>query len=238
MLYAIHADIIIILKQLFLMEIIRIREPSLAFLMDKSTMKNAATVLLIIFSAMFLACGCSVLGFTNGTTVDAALYNLESTSFTTESIKGNVQIKEHRNAPWRDLKAGDVFNGYAFIRTGYKAGAELLMKDGEKKVECEIGSLICEVTIRDIIAKVLSNDGISKYNKAMWKKKERIDPNALVLVSRKSLNGEDDEDSLLAEVKTIPDMKSINIAGGAAGAAGGGAGPGGGGSGGGCGPGG
>jgi hypothetical protein len=196
-------------------------------------MRNTCLLTLFIISLLFSS-ACTTVNEAALKGRDPTLANLDSLIFTAESVTGQVQIRDNRNAPWRDLKAGDTFNGFAMIRSGFRSCADLSVKIGANTVGCELCDLICQTSVRDIYINVLAPASLAKYNEKMWEKGERIKPDARIQISRVSLNGEgEDKFSLLAEASDMVYPKSQQrTTQGAAGAAGGGA-PGGGGSGGG-----
>jgi len=107
--------------------------------------------------------------------------NLGSLVFTVKSVEGQVQVKPNRNAPWRDLLPGDTFDGYALIRSGFQSGAQIVMQQGpNRSMRCELGDLICAVSINDVYDRVLSPDAVAEYNQNLWKKDQPFDPGAPV----------------------------------------------------------
>jgi hypothetical protein len=192
-------------------------------------------LLAIMLGILFALSSCQSLNEAKLKGTDPVLSNLEALTFTANSVSGQVQIKENRTAPWRDLKQGETFNGFAMIRTGFRSGAKLSMKNGYGSTECELGDLLCCTSVRDIYINVLSPASRAKYQEKLWENGEKLNPDAAIMITRASLKGagESEKFSLLAEASDLLYQRNQQrVVTGAAGAAGGGA-PGGGGSGGG-----
>lgn len=201
-------------------------------------MRNLFLPLALACLVLCLAPACATSGQSGVKADDPSLINPKTVHFTAESIEGHVQIRPHRNAVWHDLKPGEVFDGFAQIRTGVHSKATLKVKNGKHGLRCDVGALVCQTNMVDVYRKVLCPTALEEYNRKHWEKEEYIDPKALVLVDRDALNGFPDEGGLLAEASNVLSLRNQQQQGGAAGAAAGGA-PGGGGTGGGgCGPGG
>lgn len=157
--------------------------------------------------------------------------NLMTLKFTAQSVFGQVQIKASRNEPWHDLQAGEVFNGYALIRSGFQSGATLTMRHGHRSVQCELGALICATSINDIYDRVLSPSALAEYKEKIWKKDYRLDPKAPVAITREALNRFAKSEGLLATADGAALMRGDdeNLPGSPGGGGGGSAGGGGGG---------
>jgi hypothetical protein len=175
---------------------------------------------LLLLILPLLANACAMAPESNLRSGSPGLYDLKAVTFTVESVNGQVQIKTHRNAPWHDLKKGEVFDGFALIRSGFRSNAELIMHEEGRSVRCDIYDLLCEISMRDIYFQLLSPSGLSDYVQRMWGQEERIDPKAPVRVSRATLRKDDETFSLLAEAcdQLYPKDLSREV-GGAAGAA-------------------
>jgi hypothetical protein len=106
-------------------------------------------------------------------------------------VSGQVQVKAHRNAPWRTLRAGETFNGYAFVRTGFGSNADLVMQEDSRTVRCSLGSLLCSTSLRDIYSKVLCCEGMEDYKRRLWGGGEYVDPESTVFINRSLLCAED-----------------------------------------------
>ncbi|MFH2000134.1 MAG: hypothetical protein ABIK28_10655 [Planctomycetota bacterium] len=167
----------------------------------------------------------------------ATYVDLSALGFEVESVSGHVQIKADRTAEWKDLKVGESFNGFAFIRSGLQSKAILVMKQGHRRIRCELNDLICQTSINELYDKVLSPEAVAEYKEKMWDKGFRVDPEELVHITRESLERFKEKTNLLANansaVLTKQDQSQTAGASAAPGTAAGGGG-GGGGSGGGC----
>ena len=115
--------------------------------------------------------------------------DLSGLTFVAESVTGQVQIKENRNTPWRDLAPGKAFNGYALIRSGFRSGAKLVMDDGGRTLEFVVDDLLCGVSFNDIYDKVLCPAGIEKYRLARWDSEEPLDSEDTIRVCRNLIDG-------------------------------------------------
>lgn len=156
--------------------------------------------------------------------------DLNKLNFTVESVTGQVQIKADRTSPWRDIKPGEAFNGYALIRSGFRSGAKITMQDGDRTVPCEVDDLICATSMNDIYDKVLCEDSLSEYYAFLYDAADPIDFMKPVIICRNTLDGYDQPSSLLAASGMVLSARTQQQGGsGAAGAAAGGSGGGGGG---------
>jgi len=180
----------------------------------------------VVLTALFcLPMSCAMLGVAPETD-DTGYVDLAGITFTAESVKGHVQIKENRKSEWRKLQEGDTFSGYAFIRSGLQSNAVISVRDDNRQFKCEILDLLADTTISDIYEKLLSPNGITNYNKKFWGDHRKIDLHAPIQVCRDSLADKyiGDDMNLLAEACTGINERNADITEGGGGAmAGGGA---------------
>ncbi|MBU0754134.1 MAG: hypothetical protein KJ645_03280, partial [Planctomycetes bacterium] len=171
-------------------------------------MKIRLISILLICLLGGLAAACKVTGGDTHSKPGSATYvDLKTLMFTTQSVFGQVQIKASRNEPWHDLQPGEVFNGYALIRSGFQSGADLVMRHGNRSLNCELGALICAVSINDIYDRILSPSALAEYKEKVRKKDYRLDPKAPVCISREALNRFEKKEGLLATADGASLMK-------------------------------
>jgi hypothetical protein len=133
-----------------------------------------------------LLCACSTIP-RSSRPGSSQFIDLSGISFTAESVKGQVQIKENRNTPWHDLAPGERFNGYALIRSGFRSGAFLVMDDGARRLEFMVDDLLCGVSFNDIYDRVLCPAGLHRYHLAQWDSEEPLENETVIKVCRESM---------------------------------------------------
>ncbi|MHC4943582.1 MAG: hypothetical protein ACYTG7_11250 [Planctomycetota bacterium] len=175
-------------------------------------MRKQIILILFLCLAVFLteACKVSKPGGDRSKPGATTYVNLASLKFTVESVNGQVQIKANRNAEWHDLAVGEVFDGYAMLRSGFQSNAILVMEQSHRMVRCELGALICSTSINDIYDRILSPPALAEYNQKMYEKDYPFDPSAPVQISREALSLFEEKESLLAQSGGASMMKGDN----------------------------
>lgn len=180
-------------------------------------MKN----LLILVLLLGLAVSCATVDSETSPYLDLA-----SLTFYVENVRGNVQIKENKNAHWRPMQKGETFNGYAFIRSSVNSCASFECDDTQRKTKCLFCDLVDSIPINSIYNHLLSPSGLIAYNKAYWGDFKKINPSAPVLINRDTLLrlGVDKNMTLLAEASSEINPRNADILEGLSGGATGGSG--------------
>lgn len=124
--------------------------------------------------------------------------DLENLTFDTLNVNGQVQLKETRTTGWQALRPGDVFNGFAFVRTGFASNADLVMHEDARTVYCTLGSLLCCTSLRDIYDRVLSYEGMRDYRMRLWGSDDCLSSNSKIYINR-SILGSPPPATLLSE---------------------------------------